>query len=111
GDPADQRGAYQAKPRKAVEHLRDQSGADDDDGNGDDEAENDQGEIALGGGGDGDGVVETHDGIGDDDRPDRRPDILMRLDVGGLLLLDHQLDADPQQQHAPDQLQLGHAQP
>jgi len=76
----------------------------------DDEADHDQGEIALGGGGNGDGVVEAHDGIGHDDGPDRGPDIVVRLDVGVLLLLDHQLDADPQQQRAADQLQIGYAQ-
>ena len=108
GDPADQGGADQAEPWEAVEDLGDQRGADDDDGDRDHQADHDQGEVAPGRGGDGDGVVEAHHRVGDDDGPDRGPDVVVRLDVGAFLLLDHQLDADPEQQRAAHQLEVGH---
>src|SRR6185369_7274828 len=110
GNPADQRRADHAEPGEAVEQLGDQGGADDDDGDRDDETDHDQREVALGGGGDGNRIVEAHHGIGHDDGPDRGPDVGVRLDVGPLLLLDDELDADPQQQRAAHQLEVGHAQ-
>ena len=37
-----------------------------------------------------------------------RPKLLVRLDVAALFLVAHQLDADPQQQEAADQLEVRH---
>lgn len=58
--------------------------------------------------GDRDDVVEAHHRVGDDDGADRAPEVAGALDAAAVLVLRHdQLDADPQQQQAADQLQVG----
>ena len=60
------------------------------------------------GGGDGQHVVEAHDDVGDGHSAHRAPEVVAAFD-GGLvgLVLDQQLDGDPQQQEATDQSQPG----
>jgi len=62
---------------------------------------------ALGRRRDRDDIVQAHDEVGDQDRLDRRHQVLVRLDVGVVVLGNEELDADPEEQQAADQLEPG----
>ena len=106
-DVAQQAAAGDDDDGEAVQQQHDQGGAEDDQRDADQQAEHDQGDVAVGGGGDGDGVVQAHHRVGDDDGANGAPQGARGLDaVLALRLALHQLDADPQQQQAADQLEV-----
>ena len=62
--------------------------------------------VAVGRGGDGEHVVEAHDGVGDDDDPDGFAKRSALTDVSfGARLVTHELECDPEEQQAADELE------
>src|SRR5947207_217640 len=104
------------RQRERPPSMRDRSPAppgepkahDDDDRNAGDKSEYDEQPVAFRRCGNADDVVEAHDQVGDDDRPNRRHQPVAGLDlVLAAVVLSDQLDTDPEQQRAPDQLEPG----
>jgi hypothetical protein len=81
GDPPEQRAAKCDHCRVAVHQLEHELAAPDDDRDADQDPEHDQAEIALGSARHRDHVVEAHDPVGNDDRPDRAGEGGRALDV------------------------------
>src|SRR5579871_4989251 len=98
-DPAENTRAAPDQDRKALEECQDQGAAGDDDRNADRKPDRQQHVMPLGDGGDRDHIVEAHDEIGDENDPDRAPQILDRLGRVFFVvpLRREQLDGDPEQ--------------
>src|ERR1700682_1820292 len=108
GDIAKQAAPRQPQTGNARDQAHDDLASEHHDRNADDQSENDQRNVALGGSGDAHDVVEAHDQIGDDDGPNGGKQPVAGLDVVfAALPLGDQLYADPQQQRAADQLEVG----
>src|SRR5439155_18184715 len=107
-DVPQQTPARQHEYGEARDQAHDDLATDDDDWNAGDEPEHDEQPIAFCRCGDAHDVVETHDEIGDDDRPHRGHQPVAGLDfVLAAFVLGDQFDTDPEQQRAPDQLEPG----
>ena len=107
-DEAQQSTARDNKDRKTLDQFQDELRSNDDEWNAHDQAEHNQQHAAFRRAGNADNVVEAHHQIGDDDRAyrDHQP-------VGGLhimtitVFVGDELDPNPDQQHAPDQIEVG----
>ena len=66
-------------------------------------------DLPAGGAGHAQHVVQAHHDVGDDDGLDRAPEAAAVVDVAGFVLGEQQANADPQQQHGPDQLEIAQA--
>src|SRR5262245_31946875 len=106
GHVAEDAAAEPDDPHEAVHQRGQETAAPHDDRQRERDAEDDEGQVAVGCGGDGEHVVEAHDRVGHDDDPDRFP---QRASVAhmalGARLLAYQLDGDPQEQEAADELE------
>src|SRR4030095_16247258 len=93
---------------EACDQTHDDLAAHDNDRDAGDEPEHDKHETSFRRCRDAYDVVETHDEVGDDDRPYRGHQAVAGLDlVVPAVLLSDQLDPDPEQQCTADQLEPG----
>src|SRR6266542_2291138 len=107
-DIPQQTSAREHEYREARDQAHDDLAADDDDRNAGDEPEHDEQPIAFCRRRNAYDVVETHDEVGDDDRPYRRQQPVAGLDlVLATVVLGDELDPDPQQQRPADQPEPG----
>src|SRR5690606_38804584 len=101
---------------EAVDQLEHQSTTPDNDGYAHQQAKDDQAHLmggvgALCGAGDRNNVIQAHNEVGNDDGLDRRHQCGTALDaIVGIFIRQEQLDADPEQQHATDDLHEGYGQ-
>src|SRR5574343_2049526 len=110
-DPADQGGAQRDDYREAVHQLDHDLAAKNHQRDADGQAQDQQRHAALGGSGHGDHVVQAHHQVGDQDGADGDPQAgLFTAFAFFLFVTAEQLGADPQQQQAADDLQVGQRQ-
>src|SRR6185437_4436538 len=108
GDEAEQAAAGDDENREALDQPHDELRAADDERHTDDETENEQQQIAPRRGGDAEHVVDAHHEIGDDHRSygGEQPVASLHVMTALAVLLGYELDADPHQQQAADDLQV-----
>ena len=108
GNPSQQAATENDEDREAVEHAQHQLAAEHDQRNANHQAQGDQEQAAVGRGGNGDDIIQGHHRIGDQDRLDRSPHVGFRRDPVPVTLVlgNHQLDPDVQQQEPADELEI-----
>src|SRR6185437_15143911 len=108
GDEAEQTAAGDDENREALDQPHDELRAADDERHADDEPENEQQQVSPRRGRDAEDVVDAHHEIGDDHRSHggEQPVAPLHAVTALAALLGNQLDANPHQQRAADDLQI-----
>jgi hypothetical protein len=107
-DVADQRRPDGDEHGEAIHELHQHRAAEQDQRHGDQQPEEQHAVMPLGGARHAEHVVQAHDDVRDDDGPHRFPEIARALEIAVAILGKEQLDADPDEQNAADQLDVGH---
>ena len=98
---------------EALDELEYECAAKDDDGDADEQAEDDESEVVMGSSGNGQDVVQTHEGVCDDDGFECTPKshgccgvVCMVLFAMGIMGFE-EFDGDPDEAKAPDEFESG----